>query len=92
VVTWEAVREGIDDYRYMLTLKKIAQSALASTEESKRAAGKAGLTVLKEITDGINPEYALDDKKYGQKWQVFGDMDGYRAKIIEAILKIEESK
>ena len=92
LVTWEAVREGIDDYRYMLTLKEVAESALASADEDWRAAGEAGLAVLEEITDGINPEYALDDKKYGRQWQVFEDMDGYRAQIIEAILTIEKSR
>ena len=52
--------------------------------------GKLGMETLKAVTDGINPEYALDDKKYGRQWQVVGDMDGYRTKVIEAILKIEE--
>ena len=92
LVTWEAVREGIDDYRYMLTLKKIAESALAGAEESERTAGEAGMKVLREITDGINPAYALDDKKYGRQWQVFDDMDGFRAEIIEAILAIDKCR
>ena len=90
LVTWEAVREGIDDYRYLLTLKNTAQSALASTEENRRAAGQAGLAVLKDIKDSINTAYALDDKKYGRR--VFDDMDGYRARIIEAIMTIETSR
>ncbi|MDP7238678.1 MAG: DUF6067 family protein, partial [Candidatus Latescibacteria bacterium] len=90
VVTWEAVREGIDDYRYLLTLKKASQAAIDSSDVKKRAAGEKGMETLKAVTDSINPEYALDDKKYGRQWQVFGDMDGYRTKVIEAILKIEE--
>jgi len=85
-VTWEAVREGIDDYRYMLTLKKLAESVLVSTSARVRAAGKAGLKLLEEISD--RTPILVDDKKWGRAWQALGDQDAERNRVIEAILKI----
>ena len=86
-VTWEGVREGIDDYRYMLTLKKSADRGLASDDAKTRSAAKAGLKLLKDITDPV--PYLSDDKKYGRAWQEMGDLDGERSRIIEAIMRLQ---
>lgn len=72
-VTWEAVREGIDDYRYMLTLKKLAE-----TSESSK--------VLDEIAE--RTPIIADDKKFGRAWQELGDMDAERSRVIAAITNL----
>jgi len=86
VVTWEGVREGIDDYRYMLTLKKLAHAALAGRDPALRTAGEAGIELLKQISE--RTPIVADDKKYGRNWQALGDMDAERGRVIEAILNI----
>jgi hypothetical protein len=85
-VTWEGVREGIDDYRYMLTLKKHADRAMDSDKERVRQAARKGLELLKEISDAV--PYLSEDKKYGRAWQQMGDMDGERARVVSAILEL----
>ena len=88
-VTWESVREGIDDYRYMLTLKKAAEAAGSSRSSAARAAGGAGLKLLDEIAD--RTLIIADDVKYGRAWSQLGDMDQDRADVIHAILKIHDT-
>jgi len=88
-VTWEGVREGIDDYRYMLTLKKLAEAAANDDNPTVRSAGQAGLKLLSEITDPT-PDLSFD-KKYGRAWRQMGDMDGERARVVQAILNIQKS-
>jgi hypothetical protein len=85
-VTWEGVREGIDDYRYMLTLKKFADKAITAGDTETQKAGKDGLKLLKDITDPV--PYLSDDKKYGRQWRQMGDMNSERKQIIASILKI----
>ena len=90
-VTWEGVREGIDDFRYMLTLKKAARQALASKAPATRAAGQAGMTLLKEIRDRTDLTPALNDRsgsKYLREWKYVGDLDAERGRVIEAIVRI----
>ena len=88
VVTWEAIREGIDDYRYMLTLKTLSDSAISSNNSGAVSAGKKGLTILQEISDATDP-VSGDARKFGTKWQVHGDMDADRTRVIKAILEIQ---
>jgi len=47
--TWEAVREGIDDYRYAALLWRLAAAAEASPDAAAKAAGKAARTELTQI-------------------------------------------
>ncbi|HJN18614.1 MAG TPA: sugar-binding protein, partial [Armatimonadota bacterium] len=94
-VTWEGVREGIDDYRYMLTLRKLAENAVDGDSASGRAAGRAGLDLLDDITDEIDFTPALNDysgSEYLLDWRLMGDMHAARARIIEAILDILEDE
>lgn len=83
-VTWEAVREGIDDYRYMLTLEKTAMAALKS--DNTHSTGQAALKLLDEIAD--RTPLLNDDVKYGRAWKQLGDMDAERDRVIKAILAI----
>jgi hypothetical protein len=91
VVTWEGVREGIDDYRYMLTLKKAAQAAIAGSAPAARAAGRAGLKLLQDIADRTDLTARKNDyggSKYLTDPKYMGDMDAERTRVIEAILNI----
>lgn len=91
VVTWEAVREGIDDYRYMLTLKKAAQAAISSGNAAAGKAGQAGLKLLKDISDRTDPTPAMNESsgsKYLRDSKYFGDPDAEQARVIEATLDI----
>ena len=88
-VTWEAVREGIDDYRYMLTLHKLASEAAASDSAGRRAAAADGLNVLKDIAARVDTALA-DDRQYGRKWEAVGDADADRTRVIEAILRLQQ--
>lgn len=40
-LAWEAVREGIDDQRYVLTFRRLAREAMASDDEVKKARAAA---------------------------------------------------
>lgn len=45
-ISWEAVREGVDDYRYLLTLRKLIEQAEGSgSDEMKELAAEAGKAV-----------------------------------------------
>ena len=50
-IGWEAVREGVDDYRYLTTLSKLIARAKAAgrIDDVKRAE-----RLLKQLTDKIN--------------------------------------
>ncbi|MDP7637898.1 MAG: hypothetical protein QF577_10175, partial [Phycisphaerae bacterium] len=91
VVTWEAVREGIDDYRYMLTLKKAAQAAVSSENAAARQAGQTGLKLLKDIYDRTDPTPGMKDSsgsKYLKDPKYCGDPDAERTRIIQTIIDI----
>jgi len=84
---WEAVREGIDDYRYLRTLERFAVAAAAAGDEELRAAGNAGLELLDEIRDNVAlvvscAEVADEDKPS------LADIDTERRRVAEAILRI----
>jgi len=92
---WEAVREGIDDYRYMLTLKKMAEAAIWDADPwtehyyAGYRAAMAGFTLLDKIHAATDLSIVGNDKKYGRDWKAMGDMDADRSRIIEAILDIQ---
>ncbi|MDP7636344.1 MAG: sugar-binding protein [Phycisphaerae bacterium] len=95
VANWECVREGIDDYRYMLTLKKIAQAALAGKSPVARQAGEAGMKLLKDISDRTDLRPAMNDSggsEFVMDPKYMGDMDAERTRVIEAILKIRKAR
>ena len=90
-VTWEAVREGIDDYRYMLTLRKASEAVVKGNSPKAREAGRAGLEMLKRIKADANWELGANDKKYGRAWELLPDMGTTRRQVIAAILKIRDA-
>jgi len=61
---WEAISEGIDDYRYVYTLQRYiekAEAAGVAVTEVKRAR-----TCLKEIWDSIEPAKSYVEPPYGK--------------------------
>ena len=90
-VTWEAVREGIHDYRAMRTLKNMAEEALRTGDRAARRAAEAGLRLLEDIAADTDPTPALNDcdgSPYLRDWRYMGDMDGRRDRVVAVILRL----
>ena len=84
---WEAVREGIDDHRYLRTLEQFAAAAATADNEDLHAAGKAGLQLLGEIREGVAPmvtKAAVADHDKPSLLHV----DDERRRVAQAILAI----
>ena len=82
-VTWEAVREGIDDYRYFWTLKKMAEAVSADADPTRRRRAEDAMRLLDEIAE--RTPVIADDKKFGRNREALGDPDAERARVIGAI-------
>jgi len=52
-VTWEAVQEGIDDGRYVATLRELIDKAKASDVPEHRRLGEESETKLQEVMEGL---------------------------------------
>ena len=84
---WEAIREGIDDYRYLRTLEQYATAAAEADNSKERAAGEAGLQLLGEIREGVAPvvtKAAVADHDKPSLLHV----DDERRRVAQAILAI----
>jgi len=101
---WEAVREGVDDHRYLATLSNLTQLAEASglSVASKRA--QRLLTDLTEKIDvngyqaGIQGGYATKrrlgnhyDRTSPQENLAQGDYDRFRRRIADEILRLHRA-
>ena len=86
-VTWEAVREGIDDYRYFWTLKKMAEAVSADADPTRRRRAEDAMRLLDEIAQ--RTPVIADDKKFGRHREALGDPDAERARVIEAIVGLQ---
>lgn len=80
---WEAIREGIDDMRYIATLKSLAARAAEGTAAQRAASERAlaELNAVLSIGEGVNQtSYAedLSDEEYA----------GLRTRLIEQILAL----
>lgn len=81
---WESIREGIDDMRYIATLKALAARAAQGTA-AQRAVGeraRAELDAVLSVGEGVNQySYAehLSDEEYA----------GLRTRLIEQILALQ---
>lgn len=87
-VTWEAVREGIDDYRYFWTLKKMAEALHADADPARRRRAEAAVRLLDEIAQ--RTPIISDDKKFGRHREALGDSDAERGRVIEAIMGLQK--
>ena len=84
---WEAIREGVDDYRYLRTLRRFATAAATAADGERRAAGKAGLHLLDQIRDGV-PLVVSSALVADADRPALAGMDDERRRVAEAILAI----
>jgi hypothetical protein len=86
VVLWEAYREGYDDYRYVYTLEQLIAEAKKSPRKSVRQAAETAEHELEQVWDAIRvqPKY-----KYDGLW-AFDEFDGYRWKVAQQIVQLQE--
>lgn len=86
-VKWEAIREGVDDYRYLRTLDQFATAAMVADDDRLRAAGQAGLDLLDEIAG--NTVLVVSSAQVADKASLARvDMHGERRRVADAILDI----
>lgn len=52
-LAWEAIREGIDDQRYLLTFRRLAREAMASDDEVKKARAAAMMADADEFMSSV---------------------------------------
>jgi hypothetical protein len=52
-LAWEAIREGIDDQRYLLTFRRLAREAMASDDEVKKARAAAMMADVDEFMSSV---------------------------------------
>jgi len=86
-VKWEAIREGVDDYRYLRTLEQFAAGAASADDGALRAAGEAGLRLLDEIRESAAPVVTKAAVADHDKPSLLG-VDNERRRVAEAILAI----
>ena len=84
---WEAIREGVDDYRYLRTLKQFATAAATSEGGELREAGRAGLQLLDEIRDTV-PVIDSCARVADEDKPSLAGMHAERRRVAEAILAI----
>ena len=84
---WEAIREGIDDYRYLRTLKQFAEAAATADDKELQAASKAGLQLLNEIRDDV-PPVVTNAKVADEERSSLAGIGTERRRVAEAILGI----
>jgi len=95
-VKWEAIREGIDDHRYLRTLQHLALAAATASDDGLRAAGKAGLDLLDEIRENVarvveGGKVADDVAPFAEVTPSLAETHAERKRVVEAILAILEA-
>jgi len=87
---WEAIREGIDDYRYLRTLKQFADAAVTANDAELRDAGRAGLQLLDKIRDqapGVVTQAKVAEKDKPSLAQIGAE----RRRVAKAIVRIQKT-
>jgi hypothetical protein len=87
---WEAIREGIDDYRYLRTLKQFADAAVTADNQELRAAGRAGLQLLDRIRDEA-PGVVTAAKVAEKDKPSLATIGDERRRVAEAIVRIQKA-
>ena len=100
---WEAIREGIDDHRYLRTLERMAQAAATAPQDDLRAAGQAGSDLLAEIRGAVPPVvgggFVADSATASAGKSAFSpqvtpslaEIHTERGRVVEAIMAILEA-
>ena len=102
-VGWEAVREGVDDHKYLSTLSKMIEKAKAAGHEvaAQRAAG-----ILKQVTNKVRAEGYREGMQGGRAtgWRhggiyhrtspqpelTYGDYNKFRYRMAQEIIKLRK--
>lgn len=87
---WEAIREGIDDYRYLRTLKQFSAAAATADQETLRNAGRAGLQLLDKICDEA-PAVVSEAKVAEQDKPSLANIGAERRRVAAAIVRIQKA-
>lgn len=85
---WEAIREGVDDLRYIATLKALAARAEAGTAEQKAAAAAARAEL--EAVLNLEPETAVNQYTYGQALS-HDEFAALRRRLADRILALQQA-
>jgi hypothetical protein len=103
-IGWEAVREGIDDYRYLHTLKKTVETARAAGAGEKTL--KAAVALLEDVNRRIRTENLREEraraKAQGQGTRDFerrppqsewtsAEYDRLRRRVVQAIAALNRA-
>lgn len=82
---WEAIREGIDDMRYIATLKALAERAQAGTaaQKAKATEALAELEAVLSADDGVNQYSWAEDLSHEEYANL-------RKRLIDQILALQE--
>jgi len=95
-ISWEAKREGIDDYRYLLTLSDlIARAKRGADERAKQLANQAQAVIDKEMkkipVDAYQQRYAEVGAGFVRPWPKIKteEYDTFRRDLAEWIIRLQ---
>ena len=104
-IGWEAVREGVDDYRYLLTLRETIE--VARKEGVEAATVEAAEAVLRHVSDVVTVAGLGDARRRAKESDVptardfdrdppepglkLEDYDGIRRRVAEQILRLRQA-
>ena len=84
------MREGVDDYRYLRTLEQFASAAAAADNAKLRAAGEAGLQLLRETRADV-ALVVSSAKVADEDMPSLAAMGAERRRVAQAILRIMQA-
>ncbi len=92
---WEAIREGIDDRRYIYTLEKLIEKA---RHQQKVEAAAGGQNLIDELWSRLNPDLKqynfsdliTEELLYNNFFKP-EELEQYRQRIIDEILKLQQA-
>ncbi|MDP7162099.1 MAG: DUF4091 domain-containing protein, partial [Phycisphaerae bacterium] len=95
-ISWEAAREGVDDYRYLLTLSKLIEKTHKSSNKKTRelaARARAAIeTMMKNIpVDAARQRYTQMGAAAMRGWHTVAtkDYDGFRRTLADWIVRLQ---
>ena len=81
-LTWEAVQEGIDDGRYVTTLRLLIDKARRSDQATQRELGDQAAEALRVVLDQVPADGNLASE---------GTLDELRGKLADQIVQLLDS-
>lgn len=80
---WEAIREGIDDLRYIATLNRLATDLEAGSNAQKQVAARA----RKELADILAMDDGVNQYTFAENL-THAEFDGLRRRLVDRILEM----